>query len=158
MGMRGTGRRTSRVGRAQAMVRWALGGGLVGVGAMVGAFGTIAWLFVLRVPSVSVVLLGMLFLGAAPLGMGLGLLWAGLSVIENEIGRARVWTISEEQIVEAAGKGTPLTEMVIQLGGTDLRETEKRLDDLVVRDVLSMDITEQGEIVYRQPVSLDSLN
>jgi len=129
----------------------------VGVGAFVGAFGTIAWLFVLRVPSVTVVLLGMLFLGAAPLCLGLGLLWAGLHVLESELARGRIWTLPESQIVEAAGRGMALRDIVIRLGGTDTEETERRLDDLVVRDLLIMDVTEQGEVVYLRRPTLEEV-
>jgi hypothetical protein len=106
---------------------WILGGLMVCLGAMAGAFGTVAWLSVLCVPSFPQVMFGIFALGVAPVAGGGALLWAGLSIIEAESARSRVRALSDARFIEAA----------------------RRLDELVARDALALEISEEGEVVYR---------
>jgi len=118
------------------------------MGALAGAFGTVAWLTVLCVPSFPRVVLGVLSLGVAPVLGGGALLWTGLSLLESHAARARVHDLPEDQIIEAAHGGATAATVALRLGVAQRREVEQRLDDLVVRDVLALDVTEDGEILY----------
>ena len=152
MGTRGTSLRRSWARRAHPWMhalRWIAGGALVGIGALCGAFGTVAWLSVLRAPSVTVVLLSLLFLSATPLTVGLSLLWAGLSVLEKQMIRSRVRALPERELLDAAEEAATARAIALRLGVSDVRETERRLDDLVVRERLALDVTDEGELIYR---------
>ena len=126
-----------------------LGGALVCLGALSGAFGTVAWLTVLCVPSFPRVLLGVLSLGIAPVVGGGAMLWAGLSMLEARAARGRVWSLPEPQLAEATKGGLTAPALALRLGLGDVRELEGRLDEMVARDALALDVSEEGELVYR---------
>lgn len=119
------------------------------VGALSGAFGTVAWLTVLCASSFPRVMMGVIGLGVAPVLGGGALLWAGLTVLEAQAARSRVTATPEGQLVDAAQGGATLEAIALRLGLGDVREVEARLDDLVARDVLMLDFGEQGELLYR---------
>ncbi|MFT3773976.1 MAG: hypothetical protein QM820_52070 [Minicystis sp.] len=128
---------------------WLLGGFLVCLGALAGAFGTVAWLTVLCAPSLPRMLLGVLSLGVAPVVGGGAVLWMGLSILETQAARARVHVLPEGHLVEAARGGATALMIAQRLGIGDVPEITRRLDDLVARDVLTLDVTEQGELIYQ---------
>ena len=128
---------------------WFLGGLLVSLGALSGAFGTVAWLTVLCVPSFPRVLLGVLSLGIAPVVGGGAMLWAGLSMLEAHAARGRVWSLPVSHLLEAARGGQTAPTLALKLGVGDVKELTARLDQLVARDVLALDVSEEGELVYR---------
>jgi hypothetical protein len=125
-----------------------MGGLLVCLGALSGAFGTVAWLTVLCASSLTHVLLGVVALGVLPVAAGGALLWAGLGVLEGQATRSRVWAIDPARIAEATEGGATARQVAERLG-TDPRETEGRLDDLVARDVLVLDLSADGDLSYR---------
>jgi hypothetical protein len=131
---------------------WALGGALVCVGALLGSFGTVAWLTVLCAPTFGRLILGVLALGAAPVVGGGALLWAGLGLLENEAARSRVRAVSDARFVEAAGSGASSSLVASRLGLGDVAEVEQRLDTLCARDQLALDVTDEGEVRYRSVV------
>ena len=133
---------------------WLVGGFLVCLGALAGAFGTVAWLTVLCAPSLPAMLLGVLALGVAPVLGGGAVLWTGLSILETQASRARVLRLPESSIVEAARSGGTAAMIAQRLGIGDEEEITRRLDDLVARDVLVLDVTRDGELLYqpRRPV------
>ena len=141
-----------RNGRARAAcpgrMGWLLGGLLVCFGALPGAFGTVAWVGVLSASSLLRVLLGMFALGLAPVVAGGALLWVGLGVLERQAARSRVWAIDEAEVADAAVGGATARQVADRLG-TDPRETERRLDDLVAHDVLSLEVSGEGDLSYR---------
>lgn len=140
---------SARRRRLSHRLGWLLGASLLSLGALSGAFGTIAWLTALCAPSLGRMLLGMISLGLLPVLTGGAMLWAGLGVLENHAARSRVRDMPEERIVEAARKGGSARDIADRLAVADTREVTYRLDDLVARGVLSLDITEEGELVYQ---------
>jgi hypothetical protein len=145
MSKSGTG---GRARRARGGWGWLLGGLLVCFGALLGAFGTVAWVGVLCASSLLRVLLGMFSLGLGPVVAGGALLWVGLGVLERQAARSRVWALDEVEVAEAAVGGATARQVADRLG-TDPRETERRLDDLVVHDVLSLEVSGEGDLSYR---------
>jgi hypothetical protein len=131
--------------------RWLMGGLLVIAGAVSGAFGAVAWLEALRIPSLLLALVAIVLLGVVPVMLGLGLVWTGLGVIEDEQpGATRMLDLmSDDALVDATQGGSTRDEVVTRIGACDLGEAERRLDDLVVREVLDLDVTEEGRLVYR---------
>ena len=120
-------------------------------GALAGAFGTVAWLTVLCAPSFSQVMLGIVALGVAPVLGGGALLWAGLSLLEAESARSRVRAIPDGRFVDAARGGSTAGAIALRLGIGDALEVEQRLDDLVARDALVLEVSSEGEVLYRAP-------
>lgn len=119
------------------------------LGALAGAFGTVAWLTVLCASSLPALLLGIAALGAAPVVGGGALLWAGLAVMERTAAKSRVRAVPDERLVEAAGTGATAPAIALRLGIGNPAEVEPRLDELVARDALALEITDQGEVVYK---------
>ena len=128
---------------------WLGGGALACFGALAGAFGTVAWLTVLCATSFPRVMFGIVTLGVLPVVGGGVLLWAGLSVLEAESARNRVRAISDERLVEAAQGGATGPAIAARVGVGEPFEVEARLDELVTRDVLALEVTEEGEVLYR---------
>jgi hypothetical protein len=126
-----------------------LGGFLVAIGALGGAFGTVAWLSVLCAPSLSQMLLGVLTLGLAPVVGGGAVLWVGLGILERQSARERVRALSDAHLVEGAQSGGTALAIAHRLGVGDVAEVTARLDELVARDVLALDLTDDGELVYQ---------
>ena len=120
-------------------------------GALAGAFGTVAWLTVLCAPSFSQVMLGIVALGIAPVVGGGALLWAGLSMLEAESARCRVRAISDGRFIDVARGGTTAAAAALRLGIGDVLEVEQRLDALVARDALLLEVSAEGEVLYRAP-------
>ena len=130
---------------------WLAGAALVGVGALIGAFGTVAWLPVRCASSLAEVLFGMLALGVAPVVGGGALLWAGLSVLEAQSARSRVRSIADDRLIEATQGGATSAVVALRLGIGDVVEVEHRLDALVARDALVLVVSDEGEALYRAP-------
>jgi hypothetical protein len=133
---------------------WLLGGFLVCLGALSGAFGTVAWLTVLCATSLPQMLLGVLGLGVAPVVGGGALLWTGLGLLEAHAARSRILALDEGQLAEAARGGATASLVARRVGTGDVPELTRRLDELVARDVLALDISDEGELVYRPRASL----
>lgn len=148
---RGRRARRGRDGGLSRRLAWLLGGLLVCVGALAGAFGTVAWLAVLCAPSFPQILVGVFALGVAPIAGGGALLWAGLSVLEAESARSRVRAVPDARMIDAARGGATAKMIALRLGLGDQAEVERRLDHLVARDALALDVTEEGEVRYRVP-------
>jgi hypothetical protein len=146
---RARGARRGR-GRFTHRLAWFSGGSLVCLGALSGAFGTVAWLTVLCAPFPAI-LLGVLALGAMPVVLGGALLWAGLSLLEAESARSRVRGVPEAYIVEAARAASTAKTIALRLGLGDVAEVERRLDDLVVHEALVLEVNEEGDVLYREP-------
>jgi len=144
-----SGTRRRGVRRWPRRMSWLLGGTLVCLGALSGAFGTVAWLTVLCASSLSQMLLGVLALGVAPVVGGGALLWTGLGLLEAHAARSRVLALDEAQLAEAAHGGATASLIARRVGAGDVQELTHRLDELVARDVLALDISEEGELVYR---------
>jgi hypothetical protein len=146
--------RQRRRGRWAHELAWVGGAVLVGVGAMLGAFGTVAWLTVLCASSAPQVLLGVLSLGVAPVLGGGALLWAGRSALESHAARSRARSIPDARLVEAVQGGASSATVALRLGVGDTLEVELRLDELVASDALTLVVTEEGEVLYRAPASV----
>lgn len=114
-----------------------------------GAFGTIGWLVLLDAPSALVAMLGVLLLGAVPLLGGLTLLWLGLGIVEEEVSRTRALAVPDDALVAAAREGGNATLIAFRVGVADVRETEARLDALVVRERIALEVTDDGDLIYR---------
>jgi hypothetical protein len=127
---------------------WLAGGALVCLGALAGAFGTVAWLTALCAPSLGSLLVGVLALGVAPVLGGGGLLWAGLGILEAHAKRGRVRALPEDQLCEATRGGASAAAVAERLGVSELREITERLDELAAREILSLEIREDGELIY----------
>ncbi|APR84074.1 Hypothetical protein A7982_09423 [Minicystis rosea] len=119
------------------------------LGALAGAFGTVAWLTVLCAPSLPRMLLGVFSLGVAPVIGGGALLWTGLSILEGQASRARVLAMPDAHIVEATRGGANAATIAQRLGIADVPEITRRLDDLAARDILALDVTNDGELIYQ---------
>jgi hypothetical protein len=143
------GRRRRRGGRLGHRLACLLGGTLVCLGSLSGAFGTVAWLTVLCAPFPAI-LLGVLALGAAPVVLGGALLWAGLELLEAESARRGVLGVPEACMIEAARDGATAKGVALRLGLGDAAEVERRLDDLVVREALVLEVNDEGEALYRE--------
>ena len=124
------------------------------LGALSGAFGTVAWLTVLCFQSFSRVLLGVLSLGVAPVVGGGALLWVGLGLLEAHAARGRVTALPDEQLAEATRGGVTAATLAQRFGLGDLDEVTRRLDDMVARDVLVLEVSEEGELWYRPRATL----
>jgi hypothetical protein len=142
-------RRALRDRRWSHRLAWLMGGALACLGALAGAFGTVAWLTVLCASSFPRVMFGIVTLGVLPVVGGGVLLWAGLSVLEAESSRSRVRAISDERFVEAVRSGATGADVALRLGVGETLEVENRLDELVARDVLALEVTDEGEVLYR---------
>jgi hypothetical protein len=153
IGTRACARRSRRWtdGKWARAISWTVGATLVCVGALAGAFGTVAWLTVLCAPTISRLVLGVVALGVAPVAGGGALLWAGLSLLEEEAAKSRVRAVPDERFVEAAGNGATLQTVTQKLGLGEPREVESRLDALCARDLLLLDVSDEGEVLYRAP-------
>jgi hypothetical protein len=139
------------MGRWTDRIAWLLGALLVCVGALTGAFGTVAWLSVLCAGSLTRMMIGIFALGVGPVVGGGALLWAGLSVLESHSTRRRVRALSDERFVEAVRGGATPATIALRLGVGDVREVERRLDDLVARDALVLAVSDEGELYYQEP-------
>jgi hypothetical protein len=128
---------------------WLFGGFLVCLGALAGAFGTVAWLTVLCAPSLPRMLLGVLGLGVAPVLGGGAVLWTGLSILEGQASRARVHALPDQQLVDATRGGATSQTIAQRLGVGDVHEVTRRLDELVAREILVLDLTRDGELLYQ---------
>jgi hypothetical protein len=124
---------------------------LVCFGALTGAFGTVAWLTALSATTFPQMVMGIIGLGVAPVLGGGALLWAGLHVLESEAARDRVRALGDARFIEATRGGATSATVALRLGIGDLLEVERRLDTLVAHDALLLDVTEQGEALYRGP-------
>jgi hypothetical protein len=124
---------------------------LVCLGALTGAFGTVAWLTTLCATSLRQMLVGIVGLGVAPVLGGGALLWAGLHLLEVESAKDRVRNLGDGRFIEAARQPGASRTIALRLGVPDVLEVERRLDALVARDQLMLDVTEQGEVLYRAP-------
>lgn len=127
-----------------------IGALLVCLGALSGAFGTIAWLTALCARTLPSMLVGMVSLGLVPVLGGGAMLWAGLGVLETQAARARVRDLPEPRIIEAVSTGGTVEAIADRLGMTDARELEDRLDALVAREILTLEIDGDGALVYCQ--------
>jgi hypothetical protein len=149
-----TGLATASQGRI--IGRWLMGGLLVAAGALSGAFGAVAWLEALRMPSFLLALVGIVLLGIVPIIIGLGLVWTGLGVLEEPVAPQRA--VSDDALLQATRQGATRDEVRLRIGRIDAVETERRLDDLVVRELLELEVTDEGQLVYRprvhEPLSL----
>jgi hypothetical protein len=116
-----------------------------------GAFGTVAWLSVLCAGSFARMIAGILALGVVPVLGGGALLWAGLGVLETQSTRSRVSALSDARIMDAVRGGATSATIALRLGVGDALEVERRLDDLVARDLLVLLVSEEGELFYREP-------
>lgn len=152
----GRARRTRRRPAHRYSPRWSwlLGGSLVCLGALSGAFGTVAWLTVLCLPTFPRVMLGVLSLGVAPVVGGGALLWVGLGMLERSAARVRVRSLPDDQLVDAVRNGMTARALASRMGIGDVAELTQRLDDLVARDVLVLDLSEEGNLVYRPRATL----
>jgi hypothetical protein len=119
------------------------------LGALTGAFGTVAWLTALCATSFPQMVMGILGLGVAPVLGGGALLWAGLHVLESEAAKDRVRAFGDTRFIEATRGGATSATVALRLGTSDVLEVERRLDRLVAHDALLLDVTEQGEALYR---------
>lgn len=131
--------------------RWLVGGLLVVSGAISGAFGAVAWLEALRIPSLFLALVGIVLLGIVPVILGLGLVWTGLGVIEDDPPRAAL-QVSDDVLLQATKLGATRDEVALRIGPCDMSHAERRLDELVVREQLELDLTEDGALIYRPHV------
>lgn len=138
-----------RAGRWGYRLAWLAGAALVCVGALLGAFGTVAWLTVLCASTFPQVVFGIVGLGILPVVGGGALLWAGLSILETQSARSRARALPDGRFVDAARGGGSPQVIAARLGIGDAIEVERRLDELVARDALAMEISEEGEVVYR---------
>lgn len=149
LGPSGCGSKRRWAERWQYRLEWLLGGLFVAVGALSGAFGTVAWLTALCAPTLRGLLVGVIAMGVAPVIGGGALLWAGLGILETEAARARVRGFSDAHVISAAEGGATAEAIASRLGTSEVREVTRRLDDLVTRECLSLEITEDGELCYR---------
>jgi hypothetical protein len=126
------------------------------LGALTGAFGTVAWLTALCATSFPQMVMGILGLGVAPVLGGGALLWAGLHVLEAEAAKDRIRALGDMRFIEATRGGATSATVALRLGTGDVLEVERRLDRLVAHDALMLDVTEQGEALYRPPAEASS--
>ncbi len=82
---------------------------------------------------------------------GGALLWAGLSVLDAESARSQVRAIADARFIEAARGGTTARAAALRLGIGDVFEVEQRLDALVARDALVLEVNDEGEVIYTAP-------
>jgi hypothetical protein len=124
---------------------------LVCLGALTGAFGTVAWLTALCATSFAQMMVGIVGLGVTPVLSGGALLWLGLHVLESEAAKDRVRALSNARFIDATRGGATCATVAVRLGIGDVLEVEHRLDELVAHDALMLVVTEQGEVLYRPP-------
>ncbi len=127
-----------------------VGNTLVTVGALSSAFGAVGWLSALRSPSILAIMLGFVCYGLLPLVVGIALVWRGLGVIEDVESARRVDAMSREMLLDALrGGGATAREVAVKLCLPSPREAERALDGLVREDLAKLDVTDDGELVYR---------
>jgi hypothetical protein len=128
-----------------------LGNTFVAAGALSGAFGAVGWLAALRHPSILALVVGVLCYGLVPLIGGLGFVWYGLDLIEaDQIASSRRFA-TRAALLEAVQDGATPLQVARKLRLTSAREAERELDDLVRRDLLELDVTDDGELFYHPP-------
>lgn len=102
-------------------------------------------------------LLGLLVLGLAPLGVGIGGMWYGtrrLRQLKHAATAQRDATLERTilQLARARPQGITLQECATNTPFS-VQEVEAKLGNLYVDGVLDMEITEQGRLVYKLKTS-----
>ncbi|MDI1447429.1 hypothetical protein [Polyangium sp. 6x1] len=137
---------TGRSGR-----RSLVGNTLVTVGALSSAFGAVGWLSALRSPSILTIVLGFVLYGLLPLVVGVAFVWRGLGMIEEAEAARRVDAVGRAALLEALrGGGATAREVATKLSLPSARDAERALDGLVRDDLAKLDVTDDGELVYRR--------
>ena len=137
------------------LVRTLAGTALVIAGAFVGAFGAVAWLAALRIPSLAVAALGMMGLGVVPIAAGMVMLWSGLEILERAtLEPRRLPPVAPEALIAAGASGATPREVATRLRIADPGSAERLLDDLVVREALELEVSDDGDLVYRPRATL----
>ena len=128
-----------------------VGNTLVTVGALSSAFGAVGWLSALRSPSILTLALGFVLYGVLPVLVGVTFLWRGLGMIEEVESARRVDAVSRAALLDALrGGGATAREVAAKLCMPSTREAERALDRLVRDDLAKLDVTDDGELVYRR--------
>ncbi|MDI1428208.1 hypothetical protein QHF89_01850 [Polyangium sorediatum] len=128
-----------------------VGNTLVTVGALSSAFGAVGWLSALRSPSILTLALGFVLYGMLPVLLGVTFVWRGLGMIEEVESSRRVDAVSRAALLDALrGGGATAREVAAKLGMPNTREAERALDRLVRDDLAKLDVTDDGELVYRR--------
>ena len=142
---------TSTIGSGR---RSLVGNTLVTVGALSSAFGAVGWLSALRSPSLLSIALGFVCYGLLPLVFGVALVWRGLGVIEDAESARQVDAVSRVMLLDALrGGGATAREVALRLCLPSARDAERVLDGLVRDDLAKLDVTDDGELVYRRALT-----
>jgi hypothetical protein len=137
--------------RTPLVRRSLLGNALIAVGAVSGAFGAVGWLAALRYPSLVLLVLGVVFFGLVPLIAGMSMVWYGLDLLEEDLPRLERVGRSRIALLEAAKEGATATQVARRLRLATPSEIERELDGLVLEELLELDVTDDGELIYHAP-------
>ncbi|MDC3980239.1 hypothetical protein [Polyangium jinanense] len=144
--MMGTQSTSSRGSGRKSLV----GNTLVTVGALSSAFGAVGWLSALRSPSILTIALGFVLYGLLPLVVGVSFVWRGLGAIEEAEAARRADAVSRAALLDALRGGATAREVAARLCMPNARDAERALDGLVRDDLAKLDVTDDGELVYRR--------
>jgi len=126
-----------------------VGNAFVTVGALTSAFGAVGWLSALRFPSTLMLMLAFVGYGLLPLAGGILLVWRGLDLIDEADGERRALSLSRVTLLEALEGGATARQVADKLRMPNAEDAERALDALVRDDLVRLDVTDEGELVYR---------
>jgi hypothetical protein len=121
----------------------------VAVGALSSAFGAVGWLSALRYPSLLALVVGFVCYGVLPLIAGLSLVWRGLDRLEDADAARQAEATSRAALLDAVRGGATAAEVARRLAWPSARDAERALDGLVIDDLARLDVTDDGDLVYR---------
>ena len=137
------------------LVRTLAGTALVIAGAFVGAFGAVAWLAALRIPSLAVAALGMMGLGVVPIAAGMVMLWSGLEILERAtLEPRRLPPVAPEALIAAVASGAPPPPVATRLRLAATRRAARRHAHRVGPAALELEVSDDGDLVYRPRATL----
>ncbi|UQA61920.1 hypothetical protein [Polyangium aurulentum] len=131
-----------------------LGNAFVAAGAISGAFGAVGWIAALRHPSILALIVSVLCYGLVPLIGGLGFVWYGLDLIEEDQIASTRRCAMRAALLEAVRDGATPAQIALRLRISSARDAENALDDLVRHGLLELDVTDDGELSYHAPAPL----
>jgi len=129
---------------------------LVATGAVASAFGAVGWLSALRAPSFLGFVVGVLGYGVLPLFFGLWLVWRGLDKLDEDALAEKNGFVIRAALLDAVQGGATAQEVAQKLALPSLKEAERELDGLVIDELAQLELTDDGDLVYRSTAELPS--
>lgn len=125
---------------------------LVLIGTILVSFGLVSWISIPSTKSLSEIFLGIIYLGVWPLMLGISLVTFGLNLLDTfTFVKTKFPPPKDDEFMCLINEGASLQDISSnRYLGLSEKEIEHRLDSLVIKDKLILDLTEEGELLYRK--------